>query len=161
MATLLNGGDLPCLYEVTTVALLLAQSCRSLPHPTLSALRAGFLTNSLPARPLQLHARLCKLFPQFTIVHQPDFGADDDYDDAGADDRSGERDASGYAAGSRGSCRAESGGAAAQEEQPGSVCEAFVANAAVHGDTFLWHVDGDPSDIPDGQWCARRRPSAA
>ncbi len=28
------------------------------------------------------------------------------------------------------------------------VCERFVANAAVHGDSFAWHVDADPSALP-------------
>lgn len=31
-------------------------------------------------------------------------------------------------------------------------CNAFVANAAVHGDAYSWHVDADPSVIPDSPW---------
>ena len=42
-------------------------------------------------------------------------------------------------------------------------CSAFLGNAAVHGDTFRWHVDADPSDFPVpspwtdayGQYCNR------
>ncbi|KAG1663704.1 hypothetical protein FOA52_013272 [Chlamydomonas sp. UWO 241] len=28
----------------------------------------------------------------------------------------------------------------------------YVANAAVHGDRFQWHVDADPSDMPESAW---------
>tara|TARA_B110001450_G_scaffold178531_1_gene166798 strand:- start:474 stop:1598 length:1125 start_codon:yes stop_codon:yes gene_type:complete len=32
-------------------------------------------------------------------------------------------------------------------------CESFVANAAVFGDEYRWHVDADPSSFPDGcEW---------
>lgn len=29
---------------------------------------------------------------------------------------------------------------------------AFVANAAMHGDSFSWHVDADPSTFPPSPW---------
>lgn len=31
-------------------------------------------------------------------------------------------------------------------------CNAFVANAAVYGDAYSWHVDADPSVMPDSPW---------
>jgi hypothetical protein len=31
-------------------------------------------------------------------------------------------------------------------------CNQFVANAAVHGDSFSWHVDADPWDLPESAW---------
>lgn len=31
-------------------------------------------------------------------------------------------------------------------------CNQFVANAAVHGDSFTWHVDADPWDLPESSW---------
>ena len=31
----------------------------------------------------------------------------------------------------------------------------FVANAAVWGNQFQWHVDGDPSSFPPGEWLSR------
>ena len=35
------------------------------------------------------------------------------------------------------------------------LCEQFVANAAVAGNQFLWHVDADPSNIPvESPWAA-------
>lgn len=34
-------------------------------------------------------------------------------------------------------------------------CERYVANAAVHGDAFAWHVDADPSCFPDSEWTRR------
>ena len=30
------------------------------------------------------------------------------------------------------------------------MCDAFVANAAMAGDVFAWHIDGDPSCLPAG-----------
>lgn len=35
-----------------------------------------------------------------------------------------------------------------------AVCERFVANAAVAGDRFQWHVDADPSSLPPSEWMA-------
>lgn len=35
-----------------------------------------------------------------------------------------------------------------------TVCGRFVANAAVHGDTFQWHLDADPSSLPPSEWTA-------
>lgn len=33
------------------------------------------------------------------------------------------------------------------------LCQQFVANAAVAGDQFVWHVDADPADVPqDSPW---------
>ena len=34
-------------------------------------------------------------------------------------------------------------------------CTSFVANAAVYGNCFQWHVDADPSTLPPGPWLAR------
>lgn len=31
-------------------------------------------------------------------------------------------------------------------------CNAFVANAAVYGDFYQWHVDADPLDFPPSKW---------
>jgi hypothetical protein len=31
-------------------------------------------------------------------------------------------------------------------------CTSFVANAAVYGNSFQWHVDGDPACFPPGPW---------
>ena len=36
----------------------------------------------------------------------------------------------------------------AQQEGAAFVCERFVANAAVAGDAFNWHIDADPSALP-------------
>ena len=35
-----------------------------------------------------------------------------------------------------------------------AVCERFVANAAVCGDEFSWHLDADPSAFPPCEWTA-------
>jgi hypothetical protein len=34
-------------------------------------------------------------------------------------------------------------------------CNQFVANAAVHGDHFSWHVDADPWTLPHSTWTQR------
>ena len=34
-------------------------------------------------------------------------------------------------------------------------CTPFVANAAVHGNCFQWHVDADPSSFGPGPWLGR------
>lgn len=165
MATLLNGGDLPCLYEVRA---------RRAPRrgrvgvdglKELSELGVVLSLICSPRttrpRPLpQLHSRLQKLYPDYTIVHQPAFSGEGDEEEV----EHAEEPAGGMSARASGGCGGEvpgssgrsadgsDGGHVAAADAPGSVCEAFVANAAVHGDTFLWHVDGDPSDIPDGPW---------
>ena len=74
---------------------------------------------------LELHARLCALYPEYDICHQPPLA--------------------GPAAGAEG----DDGGESV------AVCDSFVANAATFGDVFKWHVDGDPSTIPDGLWRER------
>lgn len=41
------------------------------------------------------------------------------------------------------------------QRQVHGVCEQFVANAAVSGNQFRWHVDADPADVPpDSDWAA-------
>jgi len=38
------------------------------------------------------------------------------------------------------------------ENTPKVDANPFVANAAVHGDAFHWHVDADPSEFVDSPW---------
>ena len=66
----------------------------------------------------ELHGRLAKLFPNLEFAHMP------------ADDMRP---------------RAES---SAESASPTHACDAFVANAATHGDAFRWHVDADPTSLP-------------
>lgn len=35
-----------------------------------------------------------------------------------------------------------------EKERHTGLCQQFVANAAVAGDQFVWHVDADPADVP-------------
>eukprot|EP00892_Ulva_mutabilis_P002808 jgi/Ulvmu1/12528/UM090_0015.1 len=43
-----------------------------------------------------------------------------------------------------------------QNQAVHGLCEQFVANAAVSGNQFLWHVDADPSNIPpDSDWASK------
>ncbi len=58
---------------------------------------------------------------------------------------------------------AEEADAHAEKPHMQGHCSSFLGNAAVHGDTFQWHVDADPSDFPQpspwtdvyGQYCNR------
>ena len=71
----------------------------------------------------QIHARLCRLYPEYEIMHMPAFSED------------------------------EGGG--------GGTRTSFVANAAMQGDCFRWHLDADPQDLPSpssaetARWRAR------
>jgi probable phosphoglycerate mutase len=77
-----------------------------------AAMRA--LESSPPAGMVELQSRLCELYPEYDIRHQPD---------------------------------ARRGAASG-----GTVCERFVANAPVAGDSFAWHCDADPSSLPPSAW---------
>ena len=72
-----------------------------------------------PAALLEVQSRLCKLYPEYTIVHMPPL---DGLGEAG---------------------QPSSPATAAQPH----TCTSFVANAAVYGNCFQWHVDADPADL--------------
>mmetsp|Transcript_25084 Transcript_25084/g.58479 ORF Transcript_25084/g.58479 Transcript_25084/m.58479 type:complete len:207 (-) Transcript_25084:249-869(-) len=39
-----------------------------------------------------------------------------------------------------------------REESRRYTCPSFVANAAVYGNCFQWHIDADPASIPPSSW---------
>lgn len=96
------------------------------------------------ALPSQLHSRLQRLYPEYVIVHQPPLGTEVEQEEG-----RGEQD-------DRRGCSGEAEGEDAADDSapPAAVCDAFVANAALFGDLFQWHVDGDPNTISDGPWRA-------
>ncbi len=82
----------------------------------------------------EVHARLLALYPQYRIAHMPADqiqGRQPSSDACGAGTTSTALVAAG----------AEAGGA---DVAPGSDCAEFVANAAVAGDAYSWHIDADP-----------------
>ncbi|MEW5307344.1 MAG: hypothetical protein WDW36_009748 [Sanguina aurantia] len=146
-----------------------------------------FATASLPAK-LEIQSRLCKLYPQFKVIHMPSGSIQSASSAADPSTASGPNVAEHPATGDCGgavSNRAAAPAAephaaephAADHARPGSDpcplagasaregcdaddpdqlatvdCNAFVANAAVHGDAYSWHVDADPSVMPHSPW---------
>lgn len=49
----------------------------------------------------------------------------------------------------------EEGGGGGGRGAPAVDCAQWVANAAVAGDSFSWHVDADPCSLPDSPWVDR------
>lgn len=76
----------------------------------------------------EFHARLQALYPDWIVCHMP-------ADALRADEEASEKPDTSVDASAGGSARFR--------------CDAFVANAAVHGDEYRWHVDADPSSFPD------------
>mmetsp|Transcript_898 Transcript_898/g.3267 ORF Transcript_898/g.3267 Transcript_898/m.3267 type:complete len:376 (+) Transcript_898:52-1179(+) len=109
---------------------------------------------------LEVQSRLCKLYPEFEIARQPPILA-------------GERMAGNHEAEAFGLCSIEEEEGAKQDgaselrehtdmgrprqgkEDIVVKCGAFVANAAVYGDVFRWHVDADPTSLAPSPWTER------
>ena len=87
----------------------------------------------------EFHARLQALYPDWIVCHMP-------ADALRADEEASEKPDDSLDAFAGGSARFR--------------CDAFVANAAVHGDEYRWHVDADPSSFPDSCAWTRTRDSA-
>ena len=125
-----------------------------LPHECSWGLRPEVLRH-LGASPSEamreVHARLCRLYPEYTIAHMPRVDAANfphaaHGGDAGAGAANGDGDG-GVSVGESG---VGNGGGA-----PSYACTDFVANAPVSGESFSWHVDADPSSFPPGRWLSR------
>eukprot|EP00887_Chlorella_sp_A99_P001233 scaffold14.g1233.t1 len=110
----------------------------------------------------EVHARLCKLYPEYEVAYLPSTAIQ--LAPAAEEEEKEEEQAQGGGAGgggprpakrSRPPAAAEGGGepargaGASASASPAVDCAAFVANAAVEGDSFRYHVDADPSSFPD------------
>ena len=89
---------------------------------------------------VEVQSRLQLLYPEYMIAHMPPIGSGGDSSGsasatAGSDDEAGTLD------NGTGPSRYH--------------CTSFVANAAVYGNCFQWHVDADPSSFPLGEWTSR------
>ena len=105
---------------------------------------------------LEVHARLCKLYPSWTISHMPVHSLQERPPEIRRRHQTGDEDGDGdggdvgkYAAGSAGGDTDDDVARSGDDDGRGRHhCDVFVANAAVHGDGFRWHVDADPSSFP-------------
>ena len=85
---------------------------------------------------LEVQSRLAALYPEYTIARM---------DASALAPFAARRDAEGGGA---------EGGGGSGEDGVEYCCPAFVANAAVYGNSFDWHVDADPSSLPPSKWLA-------
>ena len=102
----------------------------------------------------EVHARLVKLYPQYRIAHmpssliQPPPGVPQTC--CGDTQSMPSRVAANSGADGREACAAgagHGGGSAGTAD-----CDEFVANAAVAGDAFGWHIDADPLGLGPSPW---------
>lgn len=82
-----------------------------------------FAASDLPAK-LEVQSRLCKLYPDMIIAHMPS-----DQIQLGLTQDSAKQQQT-------------------PQQQAAVDCSCFLANAAVAGDAFTWHVDADPEEFP-------------
>eukprot|EP00803_Ostreobium_quekettii_P005945 evm.model.scf_1775.4 EVM.evm.TU.scf_1775.4 scf_1775:24224-27288(+) len=104
---------------------------------------------------LEVQSRICKLYPEFKIVHMPSNEIQAQNNIPAAICECPALPGSGAATG-------DTAAAAGKEQQEGDQskrahvdCNAFVGNAAVYGDCYQWHVDADPSTFPPSPWVDR------
>ncbi|GMH32424.1 hypothetical protein BSKO_00258 [Bryopsis sp. KO-2023] len=107
----------------------------------------------------EIHARICKLYPEADIAHMPS----ESIQNTAVSSASPETDPNAvhenpHTQRKEPIPRNESEAPGMENEHgtdinPRSVdCNAFVGNAPVYGDSFQWHVDADPSSFPPSQW---------
>lgn len=107
------------------------RTCDGASLPPTWGLKAPVLDNlasgDVPAV-TEIQSRLCRLYPEFDIVHLPSEAI---------------QEGSGH-------------GASPQDGSSGGRfdCCPILANAAVAGDEFQWHVDADPAAMPPSLWTA-------
>ena len=110
------------------------------------------LAEGRPRAVVEVQSRLQRLYPEYTIVHMPSAAIQ-----GGGGGGGGEEEGSGEeepTAAARKRARHESPDTITAAAAPPSTvdCCAFLANAAVAGDSFRYHVDADPSCFPPGPW---------
>jgi len=82
------------------------------------------LADGRPKAVIEVQSRLARLYPEYDIFHMP-------------------------SAAIQGNAR---GGQGTEDHDSDVDCSAFLANAAVEGDMFRFHVDADPTAFPPGPW---------
>ncbi|BDA51114.1 hypothetical protein COCOBI_17-3340 [Coccomyxa sp. Obi] len=103
---------------------------------------------------LEIHSRLARLYPEVDIAHMPaEHMQAPAYSFAAEYARCMRRHSAAEQAGLEGDIttpRVNCAGDPLPEEA--AFCAQFVGNAPVAGDTYTWHVDADPSTLPDSRW---------
>jgi hypothetical protein len=124
------------------------------------------LERSPPPAVVEVQSRLAELYPEYIIAHMPPVMEALRHAGvtcprhSGRDGAGGSSNAGAGGRNSCGGCGGSGGGASAGAAEaargvgtgePDGIsyeCPAFVANAAVTGHAFEWHVDADPSLLP-------------
>jgi len=137
------------------------------------ALRLLAATN--PWAKLEVQSRLCKLYPEVCFAHMPSAeiqaqqqqqhqqrGSDLQHSskrqrvDPHQQGRSSSSSDGGDAQPETAAADGQTSAVADERGAPPAVdCAQWVANAAVAGDSFSWHLDADPASFPDSPWVER------
>ncbi len=142
-----DGAGLPPTWGLTHAAMLRLEACDA-STPLGEAMR-------------QVQGRLCALYPEYVVGHMPSDAiqsaremqhGDDDEEQSvpqeGVDTKDNlQHDKQAPA------CKKQRTTQQATVDQV--TCGRFVANAAVAGDCFQWHIDADPSTFWPGPWVSR------
>mmetsp|Transcript_2194 Transcript_2194/g.6499 ORF Transcript_2194/g.6499 Transcript_2194/m.6499 type:complete len:428 (-) Transcript_2194:172-1455(-) len=100
---------------------------------------------------LEVQSRLCLLYPEYDIVHLPSSVIQQRSQVAATQASSRMLPGASEATPSSFSCPSKT---IATGREAAFDCCPILANAAVAGDAFQWHVDADPAALPPSHWTA-------
>jgi len=104
-------------------------------------------SSSVPDALLEIQSRLVELYPEYRIAYLPSQAIQTHTQQETVGESDQEED---HPQNSR---APDSKRLKLNEREDSSVdCSAILANAAAHGDTFLYHVDADPVSFPPSSW---------
>lgn len=120
--------------------------------PTPALLRA--LEGSSVPSSVELQRRVCALFPDHHVFFQPSdmIEAWPHTDEEEDDDRTSRREGASKSEGRRDDDEREESATRAAAATLDARCTAVLANAAVQGDSYAYHVDADPASFPESEF---------